>query len=45
MSLSGAVFTAVLTRGKLAQQGVDVCLLEAKTVASGASGGLGRRGV
>ena len=30
---------------ELAQQGVDVCLLEAKTIASGASGGLGRRGV
>ena len=30
---------------ELAQQGVDVCLLEAKTVGSGASGGLGRRGV
>lgn len=30
---------------ELARQGAEVCLLEAKTVASGASGGLGKRGV
>ncbi|MEM7029558.1 MAG: FAD-dependent oxidoreductase [Chloroflexota bacterium] len=29
----------------LAKQGADVCLLETETVASGASGGLGKRGV
>ena len=30
---------------ELAKQGAEVCLLEAKTIASGASGGLGKRGV
>lgn len=30
---------------ELAKKGVEVCLLEAKTIASGASGGLGSRGV
>ncbi|MEM7534243.1 MAG: FAD-binding oxidoreductase [Chloroflexota bacterium] len=30
---------------ELAQQGADICLLEANTIASGASGGLGKRGV
>lgn len=30
---------------ELAQQGADVCLLEANHIASGASGGLGKRGV
>ena len=30
---------------ELAKRGADVCLLEAKTVAGGASGGLGKRGV
>ena len=30
---------------ELARRGADVCLLEAQTIASGASGGLGKRGV
>src|SRR5581483_4950274 len=42
--VGGGVYGAGVAR-ELARQGADVLLLEADTIASGASGGLGKRGV
>ncbi len=42
--IGGGVYGCA-TAYELAKQGADVCLLEANMIASGASGGLGKRGV
>ena len=42
--IGGGVYGCA-TAWELASKGAEVCLLEAKTIASGASGGLGSRGV
>ena len=42
--IGGGVYGCA-TAWELARRGADVCLLEAQTIASGASGGLGKRGV